>query len=147
MSSIVLASLSGARTKARDSAKVQSLIQLRNALELYRASNGSYPQTNFGNGHAVNYQDENGVWQIGYFVSDSYGDNSFTTTLQPLISDGYISKVLNNLSTTVFYSSQPAGNCGGSTTPPYLLIFLHETNFNFPTWSLDPTNYYCVTTY
>ena len=44
LSSIVLASLSQARAKARDSKRVQDLIQLRNALELYALdNNGLYP--------------------------------------------------------------------------------------------------------
>lgn len=43
LSSIVLASLQGARVKARDSKRVQDLIQLRTALELYYAKNGEYP--------------------------------------------------------------------------------------------------------
>lgn len=43
LSSIILASLGQARIKARDSKRVQDLIQLRNALELYYAKNGKYP--------------------------------------------------------------------------------------------------------
>ena len=43
LSSIVLTSLQGARVKARDSKRVQDLIQLRNAIELYRAANDRYP--------------------------------------------------------------------------------------------------------
>jgi|SRR3989344_2121414 len=43
LSSIVLASLGQARAKARDSKRVQDLIQVRNALELYYAAVGSYP--------------------------------------------------------------------------------------------------------
>ncbi|MEK7552576.1 MAG: prepilin-type N-terminal cleavage/methylation domain-containing protein [Patescibacteria group bacterium] len=43
LSSIVIAALAPARAKARDSKRVQDLIQLRNALELYKAQNGRYP--------------------------------------------------------------------------------------------------------
>ncbi|MFH1170666.1 MAG: type II secretion system protein [Candidatus Vogelbacteria bacterium] len=44
LSSIVLASLGQARVKARDSKRVQDLIQLRNAMELYASDhNGLYP--------------------------------------------------------------------------------------------------------
>ncbi len=43
LSSIVLASLGQARAKARDSQRVQDLIQLRNAFELYYADHGRYP--------------------------------------------------------------------------------------------------------
>lgn len=44
LASVVLASLSGVRSKARDSARIQGLVQLRTALELYRATNGYYPK-------------------------------------------------------------------------------------------------------
>ncbi|MEY2664843.1 MAG: hypothetical protein RIT04_651 [Candidatus Parcubacteria bacterium] len=43
LSSIVLASLSVARAKSRDAARIQSILQIRTALELYKTSNGSYP--------------------------------------------------------------------------------------------------------
>ncbi len=45
LSSIVLASLGNARVKARDSKRIQELLQIRTALELYRDTegNGKYP--------------------------------------------------------------------------------------------------------
>lgn len=43
LSSIVFASLGQARAKARDSKRIQDLVQIRNALELYRLDNGRYP--------------------------------------------------------------------------------------------------------
>ncbi|MES2215727.1 MAG: type II secretion system protein [Patescibacteria group bacterium] len=45
LSSVVLASLSSARASSRDSKRIQSLIQLRTALELYRSVNNGYPVT------------------------------------------------------------------------------------------------------
>lgn len=45
LSSVVLTSINSARIRSRDSERVQSLVQLRNALELYKADNGSYPVT------------------------------------------------------------------------------------------------------
>ncbi|MEK7585014.1 MAG: type II secretion system protein [Patescibacteria group bacterium] len=48
LSSIVLASLGQARVKARDSKRVQDMIQLRNALELYNSKYGRYPLSPFG---------------------------------------------------------------------------------------------------
>ena len=44
LSSVVLASLSSARMKARDTLKVQEAKQLRTALEMYFNDNGSYPR-------------------------------------------------------------------------------------------------------
>jgi prepilin-type N-terminal cleavage/methylation domain-containing protein len=43
LSSVVLAALNGARAKGRDSVRVQGIVQVRNALELYYATNNSYP--------------------------------------------------------------------------------------------------------
>ena len=43
LSSIVFASLGQARAKARNSKRVQDLIQVRNALELFYADFGHYP--------------------------------------------------------------------------------------------------------
>ncbi len=45
LSSVVLVSLNSARSKGRDSSRIQGLVQVRSALELYRAANGSYPIT------------------------------------------------------------------------------------------------------
>lgn len=43
LSSVVLASLSAARSKARDAKRISDIRQIRNALELYRNDYGSYP--------------------------------------------------------------------------------------------------------
>jgi type II secretion system protein G len=43
LSSIILASLTSARARARDSVRLSDLHQLSIALELYRTTNGSYP--------------------------------------------------------------------------------------------------------
>ena len=45
LSAIVMANLGGSRATGRDSARKQSLVQLRNALEIYYAKNGAYPLT------------------------------------------------------------------------------------------------------
>ena len=43
LASIAMASLNQARITARNSKRVQDLIQVRNALELYKLANGQYP--------------------------------------------------------------------------------------------------------
>jgi general secretion pathway protein G len=43
LSSIVLTSLNTARSKSRDTKRIEDLSQLRNALELYRQDHGIYP--------------------------------------------------------------------------------------------------------
>ncbi len=52
LSSVVLASLNAARSKARDSERLADARQLRNAVELYRNDSGSYPSTS-GNWRGV----------------------------------------------------------------------------------------------
>lgn len=46
LSAVILVSLSRARMKAREAAVVQSLQQIRTALEVYYSQNGQYPSTN-----------------------------------------------------------------------------------------------------
>ena len=46
LASVVLASLNGARSRARDSQRITSLRNLQTALELYHVDNGSYPTKN-----------------------------------------------------------------------------------------------------
>ncbi len=46
LSSIVLAGLQDARAKARDSARIRSMIETRTALQMYFSDKGYYPQMN-----------------------------------------------------------------------------------------------------
>src|ERR1035437_2885741 len=46
LSSIVLVALNSARAKGRDAARVEGLVQVRNALELYLSTYGKYPVAN-----------------------------------------------------------------------------------------------------
>ncbi len=61
LSSIVLASIGGIRAKARDSKRVQELIQLQKAVELYYSTYEQYPQPAGGwgvwSGHCPSYGD------------------------------------------------------------------------------------------
>ncbi len=43
LASVVLASLSSARDKARDAARLSQLLEVQKALEMYYADNGTYP--------------------------------------------------------------------------------------------------------
>jgi general secretion pathway protein G len=43
LSSIVMTGLGSAKAKARDAERMQEILQIRNALELYRSDNNSYP--------------------------------------------------------------------------------------------------------
>lgn len=63
LSSVVLASLNNARTKARDARRINDLRQIQIALELYYDSNGRYPQPSQGwntwSGHCPTYGNNN----------------------------------------------------------------------------------------
>lgn len=50
LSSIVMASLSNAKMKARDARRIQDLKQIQIALEMYRNTNGKYPIVNVVSG-------------------------------------------------------------------------------------------------
>jgi general secretion pathway protein G len=76
LSSVVLASLSSARAKARDSRRLSDMRQIQNALELYYNNTGHYP---------VNTDNDNSGWDTGCYGA---GDPFIT----PLETDGDISK-------------------------------------------------------
>lgn len=63
LSSVVLASLNGARMKARDTKRMADLSQIRTALEMYFNDYGYYPQSDCGwdcNGYRTSYS--SGSW-------------------------------------------------------------------------------------
>jgi type II secretion system protein G len=139
LASIILASLSGARAKARDSARVQSLVQLRTALEFYRNKHGEYPQT--GNG----------------MYADDITQNSddFTQVLNVLVTEKNISKLpdSSDIDHPIVYGATHSldefGSCGATTKLPYLLAFKSETKLNLPkpTYVDDGSGlFYCITT-
>ncbi|MDB5254354.1 MAG: hypothetical protein JWL80_420 [Parcubacteria group bacterium] len=78
LSSVVLASLSSARMKARNNMRKQTLIQLRNAIEIYYTQFGEYPyppgssgKITFGStpGGADGWTDNGGDWIPGLVLS------------------------------------------------------------------------------
>jgi type II secretion system protein G len=59
LSGIVMSSVSQARAKARDAQRISDLREIRNALELYFADHGYYPQSGCGwdcNGYRTTYE-------------------------------------------------------------------------------------------
>ena len=46
LASVVLVAVNGAKAKGRDAKRLQDMLQLRNALEIYRSSYGVYPSAN-----------------------------------------------------------------------------------------------------
>ena len=54
LASVVLANVSQARAKSRDSLNIQALIQMKNAIELYKADHGGYPYFGVNNSTECN---------------------------------------------------------------------------------------------
>ena len=81
LSSVVLTSLASARNSGKDASRIESFIQLRNALELYRASNnGKYPITYDAWSHTPGGDE---------YYFGVYGDN-IATDVPSLFSGGVI---------------------------------------------------------
>lgn len=121
LSSIALTGLSSARAKARDSKKVQTMIQLRTAAELYRTSSptGSYPTT---------------ITELKSFMGNPNLDTSIYNYFDP-----------------VFVSQNLAGYTCGTSPISYLLYVANgtmESTVKLPVIMLgnSPLNgFYCIT--
>jgi type II secretion system protein G len=74
LTSIIVASISNARMKARDAKRISDLAQISQALELYYEEKGYYPQSGCG-------------WDCnGYLLSYTNGWNLLATELSPYLS-------------------------------------------------------------
>jgi len=80
LSVIVLNSLNVVRSKARDALRMQSLTQIRNALEMYYAENGNYPLINPPGGAGSGF----GVLSLTGSGSEDWAQ--LVTALRPYIS-------------------------------------------------------------
>jgi len=140
LSSVVLASLTTARLKAQGGALGQNLKQLQNALELYSSSNSLYPKELLWDSDG-NTTPGTG----GQSYSNSNPTNDFTTVLQPLITQKYISSIPITPDTSdlqFIYWSYPAKytmpfqyeyySCGGKPFGNYTLLVIWN--------SLKPNN-------
>ncbi len=95
LSSVVLASLESARSRGRDSQRIQSIRQVMLALEMYYQDNGRYPFS----GHYPQICHDGG-WQ---------------NPLQVLVSDGHLPALpLDNRNTTPFCFSYTGPNATNS---------------------------------
>jgi general secretion pathway protein G len=113
LSSVVLASLNTARAKARDSRRIQDIVQLRTALEMYYNANGSYPSPN-------PY-----IW--GGVSTDPCGSNS----------TNYINGLVPTYIPKLPVDPGPAGSCNGylynSNTIHYKLLIHASWEGTYPT--------------
>lgn len=89
LASIILASFGQARAKARDSKRVQDLLQVQKALELYRAqNNGKYPNDPTGQSSTDNYGTS--CWQCNNYRhqggtgGNQYDVNKLVALAQPV---------------------------------------------------------------
>ena len=85
LSSVVLASLNSARTKARDARRVADLKQIQIALELYYDANSSYPMVlsslvGSANGQSLSVLPTDPSSTAGNVVNYKYAINSATPT-------------------------------------------------------------------
>lgn len=82
LSSVVLASLNGARESSRDARRQTDLSQIRTGLALYNDQNGQYPSSLYGSGNSLASSsamtqvptDPGDSSQYGYTTSTSEGD-------------------------------------------------------------------------
>jgi len=112
LSSVILVALQSAKLKGQDSARIQGLVQVRNALELYRTAHGSYPQGTLSASTLANDLSPY-ISKLPVLAGDT--DPNYTAP-----SDGstYVYEI-HNLNTApssgIFYDSSPGTGCTPET--------------------------------
>ncbi|PIR85247.1 hypothetical protein COU15_01765 [Candidatus Kaiserbacteria bacterium CG10_big_fil_rev_8_21_14_0_10_45_20] len=134
LSSVVLASLSSARTKARDAKRLSDMQQMRTALELYHISFSMYPAS--GGGPC-------GGW-------DSPGDGTFTTPLveNDFIPDHLSDPTVNDNCGNYAYYRYNAGSYGcDASKGPFFVLGIRDLETSSrphsasPGWSCPSRNW------
>lgn len=128
MSSISLAALSSARTKARDAVRIQEIKALQGALELYALNHdGEYPLSNTA------------------VISSS---PSFDTTLGVLVTEGYIPTIphdpINSTSDFLLYGYGTNSNTCDEERAEYVIFFNTENPIEGFKTSDHPLFSYCL---
>lgn len=118
LSSVVLASLSTARARGRDAKRIQDLIQVRTALELYRDTNGAYPATT-----NTMYGHNNGYRAASTVCNATYGQNNPGTG-----ATGYVPGLVPN-----YIPALPSDPRGDSLGKCYM-YFSDGVNYKFMAW-------------
>lgn len=93
LSAVVLGSLNIARSKARDSARLEAMIQMRNAIELYKQDHGTYPHLEGSSATQQNFE----AYISGSSPTTQY--NMGGSQLIPGLVPTYISAYPNSLNT------------------------------------------------
>jgi prepilin-type N-terminal cleavage/methylation domain-containing protein len=123
LSTVVLASLNTARTKALNSRRVNDLKQIQNALSLYQLDHGYFPRqigdpNNIEDGDTD--PDNDGQLNANWFSDNcdcnSLGGPDFSEVLSVLVDEGYISKIPND---PLYVSGQPQEYVYSTDQPAY----------------------------
>lgn len=142
LSSIVIASIGSGRAKARDAKRAGDLIQLRNALELYRQDNGAYPST----GGMNNVYMEDGCINQSAGVGDSK-----TANWIPGLAPTYISELPHDPKPASVSCYMYASNGTGYMltawntveTGPQKTRLFSRSGVRETSWNITDANYMC----
>jgi len=118
LSSVVLSSLSVARSKGRDAQRIRDLTELRKALALYYDRNGSYPDTSASCG----------VWGECSSAKTSTPWNTASNPLYAVVTSGFISRL------PVDPKNTPPDNVLQTTSADY--SYYYSTTGNNQTYDL-----------
>lgn len=128
LSTVFLTSVEDNRNKAKDRALVSSAIQLRNALELYKADNGDYPQMPYP--YVFCTKNTAGVVSCNGTGPD-YGTPALREQLKPYIQEILVPQ--HNGSSYYYYQSSIKLKCEGQTViPKYLILIQPKKDTTFP---------------
>ena len=132
LSSTVLASTNTARMKARDLERISTLHQIQNALEMYYADHGAYPQ---GLGFSVwdNFPDTPSVVHMNWRNNDP----SRPKPMDALINGGYISRISDDPISTETFPAGPYLASGPPDDLGYIYCSVGDGHTSCPTY---PTN-------
>lgn len=149
LSSVVLASLSSARTKSRDSKRLEDMKQLQLAIEMYADDNGGVYPTK------ATFQLYGGAYGDTRYVQTCSKNTLWDSELGPLLKP-YMSKVPRDPSGNeiwpycYYYFPEGIPNCAGSapvgSTYRYALIFTTEQiRYDLPKVGGGADGRYCIT--
>jgi len=119
LSSVVLASLNGARESSRDARRQTDLSQIQTGLALYNDQNGEYPTSLYGSGDTL--EDSDAMTQVPTDPSDD-SQYEYTTSTSNSGADFCLGANLENTETKPDdNSSECIQDLGGTSTANYAI--------------------------
>jgi prepilin-type N-terminal cleavage/methylation domain-containing protein len=109
ISSVVLATLNAARSKARDARRISDMAQVSKALELYRDSTGTYP--------SITSQRDSSCYTVG---NSNVAVGQWDASLSPLVSMGFLPYLPPD--------PQNIGSATGAVVPNYCYVYYRNSN-------------------